>query len=269
SHEYNYEGYWQLKNDQQIRYLDLVPDGYFELVLVLDGQVLFRPPRQEYYQKMPPAGIIGQSLQVFPLVLGPGANLLCIKWYPWAPKCFLHHPVHSFTNQALDLESVVPSNRFRQLIRDLRSSRDFEAQTGLMDRFFEQHPMHLNQHTPFLEYAVQQLFARSGAIRVESLGDSVSASNRYIQKVFKDQVGLSPKQFARVIRVKKASVLIQENRFKGQFSQVAAQLGYFDQSHFLKDFRSIVGLSPSAYSTMQQMGDMAGQHDYLSQWDYV
>lgn len=262
-------GYWQLKNDRQIQFLNLVPDGFFELFLVLGGKVLVKHPDQEHYTTFPPAGIIGQSRRLFSLILSPGAHLLCVKWYPWAPKSFLCHPVHFFTHQIMDFESVVSEVPFRQLIRDLRSTACFRMQTMLLDRFFTRYSWQMDQYAPFLEFAVQRLFAHSGAIRIESLGNTVSASNRYIQKLFKEQVGLSPKQYARVIRVKKASLLIEENPSNGQFSQIAAELGYFDQSHFLKDFKGIIGLSPTAYVEQQGLHDMSGQQDYLSQWDYA
>ena len=63
---------------------------------------------------------------------------------------------------------------------------------------------------------------------------------------------MSPKQYARLIRVKKASILMAGNSFMGNIGAVATNLHYYDQSHFIKDFKTVIGQTPSQYLKEQR-----------------
>ena len=121
---------------------------------------------------------------------------------------------------------------------------------------------------PFLQFAVSQIFATNGTTSVDSLRNNISASRRYVEKLFKKNIGLTPKQFARLIRVKKASIFLQQKDFNGFLYSVSESLNYYDQSHFLKDFKMVVGSTPTQFLSKQSSLKIEGIESYLAQWDY-
>lgn len=80
---------------------------------------------------------------------------------------------------------------------------------------------------------------------VEGLAEELGWSRQRLTRVLLDQVGLSAKQLLRVGRLQRAVDQLQR-RPSASLAQAAVGLGYFDQAHMCRDFRELVGLSPSA-----------------------
>jgi AraC-like DNA-binding protein len=72
-------------------------------------------------------------------------------------------------------------------------------------------------------------------------------SSRYLQKLFLQYTGLSPKLYYKINRFQKS--LILTNNKEESLTSIAYQSGYFDQSHFVRDFKFFTGLAPSAFDT--------------------
>ena len=121
---------------------------------------------------------------------------------------------------------------------------------------------------PFLNFAIQKIYNSNGTTSIDGLRQNIAASRRYVEKLFKKSIGLTPKRYARLIRVKKASILMQHEDFDGSIAGVAAALDYYDQSHFLKDFKMVVRKTPTQFLKTQAAMPMEGVGEYLRQWDY-
>lgn len=84
----------------------------------------------------------------------------------------------------------------------------------------------------------------NGARRVDAAAGRLGVSERYLRRVFRQSVGVSPKQFARIARVR--SVI---GHARAGWADAAASAGYTDQSHLIADFRSLMGVTPTAFAT--------------------
>jgi AraC-like DNA-binding protein len=83
-------------------------------------------------------------------------------------------------------------------------------------------------------------------IRMAGIQDLVGMSTKRLIALFRAEVGLSPKAYARVRRLQAALRLIGVDGTAG--AHVAAEVGYFDQAHFVRDFESFTGMTPTKYS---------------------
>lgn len=89
---------------------------------------------------------------------------------------------------------------------------------------------------------------------MRSVADLVLKSGwteRTLQRLFRDYLGVSPKWVIRRFRLQEAAECLA--RQEGTIASVAAELGYFDQAHFARDFKSVVGLSPSRFLDRTRM----------------
>jgi AraC-like DNA-binding protein len=111
-------------------------------------------------------------------------------------------------------------------------------------------------------------FCSNGTISIDSLTKHVHASRRYVEKVFKERIGMSPKEYAQIIRVKKTSMYLLDPRFNFNIREIADRLEYYDQSHLLKDFKAVMGQSPTAFLQRQTIFSEPDLMSYLDQWDY-
>lgn len=94
-----------------------------------------------------------------------------------------------------------------------------------------------------------KILMHSGNISIRDISTEFCYSEKHIRRLFLQYVGVSPKNFSRIVRVNYALRLLQNNASK--LIDTAAQAGFFDQPHFNHDFRMICGLSPKEY--MQNM----------------
>lgn len=259
--------YWHIQAGDQPEVMDLIPDGYPEIAIALQKGVSLKVgegPRLFF----PKAGLIGQLSERILGFLNPGDCIIYIKMYPWTPSLLFEAPSWELNDAITDLEVLTACPSFRQLVRDLHSVRRMSIATLLLDQFFLKKIRDLSQDNSFLHFAVRQIFQTNGTLGIKSLTSNIHASRRYVEKIFKNSIGLSPKYYARLIRVKKASLLLLDDNFSGNFSDVVTELKYYDASHFLKDFKGVTKRTPTEF--LQKNGNLTfDQVDiYLNQWDY-
>ena len=94
--------------------------------------------------------------------------------------------------------------------------------------------------------ALDILGRAAGEARTRDLAAHLGLSQRHFIKVFSNQVGVTPKLFARVQRFQRAADLTR-NSPTPDWADIAAACGYFDQSHLIHDFQTFSGLSPTDF----------------------
>ncbi|MDR1328372.1 MAG: helix-turn-helix domain-containing protein [Oscillospiraceae bacterium] len=97
-----------------------------------------------------------------------------------------------------------------------------------------------------LRQLIAEIELRGGAVRVSELEEKTLYSARYINRVFDDNLGLSPKAFARCVRFQKVIGVMNSARRPG-LAELSADAGYYDQPHFTKEFREMTGMTPREY----------------------
>lgn len=100
--------------------------------------------------------------------------------------------------------------------------------------------------SPLTDEILHTLRLTGGEARMADLVRRTGYSERHLRRVCGEKLGLSPKAFARVLRVNRACGLLRDGR--PNLALLAQELGYYDQAHFIHDFRMVCGVSPSVYS---------------------
>lgn len=100
---------------------------------------------------------------------------------------------------------------------------------------------------PSLEVAGQALYASSGQVRVSELAAMIGLSVRQFERRFKGGAGVTPKMLARLIRFERACDLLMRDP-NSNLTSLAFELGYADQAHFIRDFRTLARQTPSAFA---------------------
>lgn len=98
---------------------------------------------------------------------------------------------------------------------------------------------------PAVRWMAAEIAGRQGAVSIGSLRDQIGLSKTRISQLFRQQVGVTPKHFARIHRFSHVLQLLTES---GQdFSSAALAAGYFDQSHMNAEFRELALCSPGEF----------------------
>jgi AraC-like DNA-binding protein len=93
---------------------------------------------------------------------------------------------------------------------------------------------------------VQEVMQDRSIVKVEQMSDRTGLSIRQLQRLFQKYVGVTPKWVIKRFRLQEAAERLEQDE-SAQWADLAMELGYFDQAHFIKDFKSVIGQSPAAY----------------------
>jgi transcriptional regulator GlxA family with amidase domain len=131
------------------------------------------------------------------------------------------------------------------LENSLTSTEDDRMCILLIEQFLFMRLMRLAEHNlRRIEIAIRLI--NSGEANVGALSDAACLSNRQFDRVFSEYVGSHPKEFSRTIRFQRALHKLEADP-QISWAALAAECGYFDQSHMIRDFRALSGYTPREY----------------------
>jgi len=170
----------------------------------------------------------------------PGQTMVGLRFHPgmWA-----HHigiPADQVTDGLVALEDLW-GPRARSLLQQLAESTSPERCAGLLAGCLR------NASSPTaLQRALAWMRLHRGVVSLDVLAGQCGISPRQFRRLCLEQAGLSPKLLARIVRFRYALSRIHDEI--GQHAGLAADCGYFDQSHFIADFQRFSGHTPAAFS---------------------
>ncbi len=100
-----------------------------------------------------------------------------------------------------------------------------------------------------VEYMKNQIIAANGDVTVNELADKTGYTQRYLNKVFNQNMGINPKTFGMIMKFQKAIQKINQED-NSMLTSIGADAGYYGQSHFIKDFKRYAALTPKEYRKM-------------------
>lgn len=157
---------------------------------------------------------------------------------------FVRTPLRALTNTTPSPSEVFGATA-SALEEALRGTHDLDAQAKLLDAFFRSQLV----DEPALEEfqrALAASVASDGAATVEGISKSAGLTARQTERLFARYLGLPPKTLGRVLRFQRTMRALMRDPGCA-LADVAADAGYFDQAHFIKDFRRMTGGVPRGY----------------------
>ena len=205
----------------------------------------------------------------FSRVIEGSGRVLGTKFRPGGFRAFVKESVARFTGKI-----VAPSTVFGPSIHQLEAEAAACEQAGAAFELVDDFLTRFNP-TPTAELATISEIVRSivddrSITRVEMLAERFDMGLRQLQRVFRDYVGVSPKWVIRRYRLIEAAERLRCRDDSIDFAGLALDLGYSDQSHFIRDFKDMVGRTPADYhKSLQTTGSAAGSdtpHPLMETW---
>lgn len=223
SHFYSFEA------DNSKGLIIAVPDGCIDICFDCD-------------QINPAAKICGSTLMAREIDLMHGHRYFGIRFALGVLPDFIDASAAEIIDHEWSLLDLVPDleSVFTQLV-----SRDaFGDQVAIFSDFYAKKTT--RPLSSVTVNAVKALRASNGDMRIKELEEVTGYTCRTLQRLFKNELGLSPKALGRIIRCQSAIHSINYlDRIK--FSELACDLGFSDQSHFLREFKHFVSATPGDY----------------------
>ncbi len=195
--------------------------------------------------QVPQSFVSGQALKNFSIGISRQISQVGIVFRPTGIYKLFGVPGYELTDQRYPLADVF-GQRWQEVSDRVREAKESQARIAVLEQelLLCLHAAH--QRPDALDWAASEIFDRKGSLSIGEVMEKVFMSRRKFERQFLKQVGLSPKYYARIRRYGYACLLINGKRTV-DWSQVLHKSGYYDQSHFIKDFREFSGRSPGQY----------------------
>jgi AraC-like DNA-binding protein len=151
--------------------------------------------------------------------------------------------MHELFGGTASLETFVERRDVERLGEQMGDATTHEQRIAIVEEFLATRVV-ARPRDRIVEAAVRALVASHGTARIGILAEDLAIHQDRLEKRFRRVVGGTPKQLASILRVRRA---IELGRAGTSWSSVAYQAGYFDQSHFIREFRTITGQPPARF----------------------
>ncbi len=227
----------------------LIPDGSLEWVLN-DNTQYNRFELSSDLTIVNESVIVGRRNKSI-LANRPGTTrLVGIKFKPGALYIMSQIPESEFKNVAICTDLVLPKETKELETRVFNSSSLQEMKMVLDDFFFERFKAVHSTDFQLITAIIHYINKANDYPNLESIWTRFNLSKKKLERLFAKYVGLSPKSYIRVIRFKQ--VYKHFNKANTSFYDHSFfQYGYYDQMHFIKDFKYFTGQSPTQYYSNQ------------------
>jgi AraC-like DNA-binding protein len=175
---------------------------------------------------------------------GRRLRMITIQFRPCAFHLFTGVPMKDFANEFPDHDTFFPASQLESLYDSLDSVDSIPRQLAIMEDFLIRN-WRIRQEDPRMESLIKQIMADPGK-NVDQLAASVNLSTRRLRDLFILQSSISPKYFSKLVRFNLALRTIVDQP-KVPLTNIALDLGFYDQAHFIRNIREFGGISPSEF----------------------
>jgi transcriptional regulator GlxA family with amidase domain len=156
---------------------------------------------------------------------------------------FFGESVHELFGETLSLDQVARPHEVARAASRIMGAQDDAERVAIFEEFFLaiSRPW---RSDPLVLRALHAIDETSGSVRISALARVAALSQDALEKRFRRSVGATPKQYASIVRLRRAVQACEAGR---SLTQVALDAGYCDQSHFIRHFRQVTGEAPRGF----------------------
>ncbi len=195
------------------------------------------------------SGVYGVPSQTYTRTLRNRGATLGVKFhpggfYPWRPQ-----PVSQLTDRTISIREALGYDP-RTLEKHIFEQHDGESMAKLAENFLLEYLPEPDESVAFIRKIVQAVIDDRRITKVEQITESFGIGARSLQRLFGRYVGVSPKWIIQRYRLQEAAMLLEQGgRIDG--AALAQELGFYDQAHFIKQFKAIIGRTPEEYAKFE------------------
>lgn len=239
------KGYYCIELDcDSTEPLDIHPIGYNTIAFTLSPKAAFRPNKgQQYDFNLSYHGFISKHISLIPLQ--SCIKILIVSFTNTGISQLFGVCQSELINQIIPLEDIhISSHTLKQKLEDAVFC-EREALVHIENWLLEQlKEMEQSRHSVQIDLACELIQSRCGNLRIPELCQEVNMSQSSLEIHFKKMIGITPKHYGRIIRFIAAYHYILNNTHT-QWGELVYRYNFFDQAHFIKDFKTFFGYSPS------------------------
>jgi AraC-like DNA-binding protein len=235
--------YWEVKGRLSPFREAILPNGYVEIMFNLGpAHRVFEGLGSGIWERAWFSGVQERSIFIESL---EGTHLVSVRMHPLAATEFFGFAAPGAANSIIDLETLIGTDA-RDLRMELLAADSPSARFLILEMFLRDRRTQGKAVPEFVRDAATRLEQNHGDLRVAALHEELDVSRKHLAVSFNRYVGVSAKSYARIQRF-----VWTVDRLRSttdvEWSRIAAEAGYSDQSHLVRDFRRVGAASPTEY----------------------
>mgnify|MGYP006287009973 FL=1 len=239
--------FWELKTEGccgiHTRQM-IIPEGLAELVFYLENVPVYRG---SFGCMSSPVVFSGQHNQPYYIESNGPLHLFAVVFQPAFSSGFFDHPANLFQNQVIDAQLLGINGYLTELYGKLKDQETAAAKIiaiegGLKKWYGQKDLVKFSRIAESMKYLIRNC----GNIKVPELASRACLGRKQFERLFLQVTGLSPAAFSRIVRFQYALHLHNQHR-NYTLTAIGHSAGYFDQSHMIREFKQLSGMSPRAF----------------------
>lgn len=217
----------------------LIPDFTTSLIAVIPGD---KPGLRLF--------ITGPNSSNMKFETYPSQVTLGFRFMPGIISSFLNIQPKETLNKRISLEELFTGSQLTDLSAAVKSAKSIKEKTLKITRFILRHINKEKFADDEISDSINRIIDSDGSLKLEAIYSGLSISPRQFQRNFTKRTGISPKEFSRIVRFHKAARKLVNNNFR--HFDTLVESGYYDQSHYYREFREFLGMLPGKFENRQK-----------------
>lgn len=220
----------------------IVPDGCMEMIFHYGD--LYKQYVGNELIVQPRSCVFGQLTEPLKIIPTGITGIFSVRFHHNGFIPFATLPIKEMDNRAVSLDEIF-GNSGTELERKILSAKKTEDKIAVAEAFLLER---LNTQTidRIVQCTVDLLLSVNGQISVNELSRQTNINRRLLERKFSSTIGLSPKQLSKTIRLQTTLKLLLHKEYSS-LTALAHESEYYDQAHFIKDFKEFTGLTPKEF----------------------
>jgi len=224
-----------------------LPDGNTEIIIDFDDgpQHIYDNQTLEEIQACHHVWASGVRTEFISIPSGKHAAMFVVYFKKGMAYPFFPLPMNEMADRVVDADLLWRSE-FAHLREHLLEVGEISLKFEVAESFLLRHFQSGFTLNPAVEYALAEIIRRPDQINLARMNQNIGYSQKHFISMFKRQVGIAPKAYLKIIRFQKAISEIEERK-QVNWTAISQDCGFYDQAHFINDFKFFSGFTPEEY----------------------
>lgn len=224
----------------------LIPDGTVNLIIELGETAQYIYDNHDLSKKSQHTGAWVSGMQTnYISISSSNKGMMVIQFHPAGAHSVLHLPVKELNNLVVDARLIL-GDCIYELREQMMEQPNVSNKIQLIENWLISRLKNQTIPESVVQYAVEQTLLNPSEMNIRQITEKIGYSHRHFVQLFNKFVGISPKQYQRIVRFNKVLESISNGEMIS-WAQLSLDCGYYDQAHFIKEFKNFSGLNPKEY----------------------
>src|SRR5699024_1679043 len=190
--------------------------------------------------------IQGQTDKAQQLPANSLVDILGVSIFPYSIPYLFGIPAREINNLSIPIKEILGESS-EIISESISNATTDKSQINILSKYFTTVLAGVSLSDRRIIQAVHEIKRKNGNVDIKTLSNKICLSERQFERQFAVNVGFTPKLYSRIVRFESA---LNSLAYIDSFTEVAYMNGYYDQAHFIREFKAFSALSPTEYFSM-------------------